>query len=65
LCGIPSSAILPAMSTESTDDREVSIYADGAAMPNPGAGGYGVILIRNGQRHQRRQELSGGAGLSA
>jgi ribonuclease HI len=53
------------MSTESTDDREVSIYADGAAMPNPGAGGYGVILIRNGQRHQRRQELSGGAGLSA
>ncbi len=40
----------------STDDTEVIIYADGAAMPNPGAGGYGVLLIRNGQR----QELSGG-----
>ena len=35
---------------------EVLIYADGAASPNPGPGGYGVILIRNGQR----QELSGG-----
>ncbi len=34
----------------------VTIYADGAASPNPGPGGYGVLLIRNG----RRQELSGG-----
>ncbi len=32
------------------------IYADGAASPNPGAGGYGAIVIRNGVK----QELSGG-----
>ena len=36
--------------------NDVTIYADGAASPNPGAGGYGVVLIRHGQR----QELSGG-----
>ena len=36
--------------------QEVTIYADGAASPNPGAGGYGVVLIRNGHR----RELSGG-----
>lgn len=35
---------------------EVTVFADGAASPNPGPGGYGVVLIRNGQR----QELSGG-----
>ena len=35
---------------------EVVIYADGAASPNPGPGGYGVVMIRNGQR----TELSGG-----
>lgn len=46
-------AILPAMST---DIHEVTIYADGAASPNPGAGGYGVVIIRNGVR----QEISGG-----
>ena len=40
----------------STDAKEVTIYADGAARPNPGVGGYGVVLIRNGLR----QELSGG-----
>ena len=40
----------------STDIQEVTIYADGAASPNPGPGGYGVVLIRDGQR----QELSGG-----
>ncbi len=39
-----------------TDLREVTIYADGAASPNPGSGGYGVVLIREGQR----RELSGG-----
>jgi ribonuclease HI len=36
--------------------NEVTIYADGAASPNPGSGGYGVVLIRNGER----RELSGG-----
>lgn len=34
----------------------VTIYADGAASPNPGRGGYGVVLLRDGQR----QELAGG-----
>ena len=38
--------------------RAVTIYADGAASPNPGRGGYGVIIIHNGQR----RELSGGFG---
>ncbi len=35
--------------------REVTIYADGAAEPNPGPGGYGVVLISG----VRRKELSG------
>ena len=35
---------------------EIVIYSDGAASPNPGAGGYGVVLIRNGVR----TELSSG-----
>jgi ribonuclease HI len=34
----------------------VVIYADGAAAPNPGRGGYGVVMLRDGQR----QELAGG-----
>lgn len=34
----------------------VTIYTDGAALGNPGPGGYGVILDYRGQR----QELSGG-----
>ena len=37
-------------------DAPVVIYADGAASPNPGPGGYGVVLLLDGQR----QELSGG-----
>ena len=40
----------------STASHEIIVYADGAASPNPGPGGYGVVLIRHGQR----QELSGG-----
>jgi ribonuclease HI len=39
-----------------SQSQEVTIYADGAASPNPGLGGYGVVVIRNGQR----QELAGG-----
>lgn len=34
----------------------VTIYTDGAASPNPGRGGYGAIVMRDGQR----RELSGG-----
>jgi ribonuclease HI len=36
--------------------RKVVIYTDGAAEPNPGPGGYGVVLIHGGHR----KELSGG-----
>jgi ribonuclease HI len=36
--------------------REVVIYADGAASPNPGPGGYGVVRTCNGNR----EEFSGG-----
>ena len=34
----------------------VTIYTDGAASPNPGRGGYGAVVMRNGLR----EELSGG-----
>ena len=34
----------------------ITIYTDGAASPNPGQGGYGAVILRDGQR----QELSGG-----
>ena len=34
----------------------VVIYADGACSPNPGKGGYGIILVEDG----RKRELSGG-----
>ena len=34
----------------------LTIYTDGATSPNPERGGYGIVIIRNGQR----QELSGG-----
>ncbi len=37
-------------------NQGVIIYADGAASPNPGPGGYGVVLFRNGGR----QELAAG-----
>jgi ribonuclease HI len=36
--------------------KEVTIYTDGAAEPNPGPGGYGVVLLFGGHR----KELSGG-----
>jgi ribonuclease HI len=36
--------------------KAVVIYVDGAAEPNPGAGGYGVVLIHE----NHRKELSGG-----
>src|SRR5512135_1947673 len=39
----------------SEERRKVSIYTDGAAEPNPGAGGYGVVLLYGGHR----RELSG------
>lgn len=39
---------------------DVVIYTDGAADPNPGVGGYGVILLGG----NRRKELSGGFRLT-
>ncbi len=45
---------------EVSDLKEVTIYTDGAAVPNPGKGGYGVVL-RFGNRSK---ELSGGSALT-
>jgi ribonuclease HI len=36
--------------------QEVTIYTDGAAEPNPGPGGFGVVLISG----KHRKELCGG-----
>lgn len=36
--------------------KEVTIYTDGACSGNPGPGGYGAVLIFNGNR----KEISGG-----
>lgn len=38
----------------------VTIYTDGAAEPNPGPGGYGIVLVSG----QHRKELSGGFRLT-
>jgi len=43
-----------------TDLKEVTIYTDGGAAPNPGRGGYGVVL-RFGKH---AKELSGGYSLT-
>lgn len=43
-----------------TDLKEVTIYTDGGAVPNPGKGGYGVVL-RFGKH---AKELSGGFALT-
>lgn len=39
-----------------TEPKAVVIYTDGACIGNPGPGGYGAVLLFNGQR----KELSGG-----
>ena len=44
------------MTSMTESSRGVAIYADGACSPNPGAGGYGVVLLSEGDR----RELSGG-----
>jgi ribonuclease HI len=36
--------------------KDVTLYTDGACEPNPGPGGYAVVLIHGG----KRKELSGG-----
>lgn len=40
--------------------RSVTIYTDGACLGNPGAGGYGVVLISG----EHRKELAGGYRLT-
>jgi ribonuclease HI len=40
--------------------KEVTLYTDGACEPNPGPGGWGVVLIYG----NHRKELSGGFQLS-
>lgn len=35
---------------------DIALYTDGACQPNPGPGGYGIVLLARGQRH----EFSGG-----
>lgn len=45
-----------AMSAPEPSLPEVAIFTDGAASPNPGPGGYGVVMLRGG----RREEFSAG-----
>ena len=40
----------------SEDSKTVTLFTDGACSPNPGPGGYGVIVVQSGQR----RELAGG-----
>jgi ribonuclease HI len=42
------------------EKKEVVIYTDGACEPNPGAGGYGVVLLSE----NKRKEISGGFRLT-
>jgi len=43
----------------SAEKPHVRIYCDGACSPNPGLGGWGVVLLSD--QHGTRKELSGGA----
>ena len=47
-------------STSATSKDTIVIYTDGACTGNPGAGGYGAVIIDG----DRRQELSGGYKLT-
>jgi len=49
-----------AQPTEMPAPDQVIVYTDGACTGNPGPGGYGVVILRDGQR----QELSGGFRLT-
>lgn len=43
-----------------SDKKDVTIYTDGGCEPNPGPGGYGVVLLYG----KHRKELSGGYRLT-
>jgi ribonuclease HI len=45
---------------EAKDLKEVIIYTDGGSDPNPGKGGYGVVLMHG----KHRKEISGGFRLT-
>lgn len=59
---IPFSAIPPenAGGDSTPKDGEITIYTDGGSSGNPGPGGFGVVIISNGNR----KELSGGFRLT-
>jgi len=58
---INSQPSLLAVSEQSKEQlTNVTIYTDGACIKNPGAGGYGVVLLHG----QHRKELSGGFRLT-
>jgi ribonuclease HI len=44
-----------------TSLKHVDLYAHGTCKPNPGPGGYGVVLVHNGHR----REASGGFRLTS
>lgn len=51
---------MPPTQETTTELKEITIYTDGGAVPNPGRGGYGVVL-RFGKH---AKELSGGYALT-
>ena len=51
----------PAVALRHTNElKQITLYTDGACIGNPGPGGYGVVLLHEGQR----KELSGGFRLT-
>jgi ribonuclease HI len=47
--------------TASKEPKDVTIYTDGGCQPNPGPGGYGVVLLHDRkEKGVHRRELSGG-----
>ena len=55
-----SSKPKPTIKTKSSNSDTIIIYTDGACTGNPGAGGYGAVIIDG----DRREELSGGYQLT-
>lgn len=55
----PGEVLEPAIK-QSKDLKPVILYTDGACEPNPGRGGYGVVILCD----NKRRELSGGFRLT-
>ena len=45
---------------DNTSLKQVEIWADGAAIPNPGFGGFGVLLVYRLGEKEHRKEICGG-----